>query len=317
MPGNAMLRDCVARMSIPAQDGRSRCAFVSAVVSLVAGFAAVGSTIPIFKVFRAQDGFTKAGISVTVVVYSAVTLGAIASETLVQFGPWPRDIMYLILVGILFLSIVLTRVSPGTVVRQPGGWRSTWPTVRVPRRVRRLSNIRLGPVKGELHTSSSLVLGSIFAAYMTLSTVGAPLGRRLALRAAQRVGIAALLLGMIGGVLAIASDELALLIVSTVVASIAQGIPISAVTRSLLHGGFSEDRGTGLQRDLFALLRRREHPGTHRRSALHLHPASVTCPRVRSIRPRRNRQCHGQCPKPVIQRARGHRGTTSTAPVAS
>ena len=51
-----------------------RLAFVSAVVSLVAAFAAVGSTIPLFNIYRAEDGFTNAGISMTVVAYSAATL---------------------------------------------------------------------------------------------------------------------------------------------------------------------------------------------------------------------------------------------------
>src|SRR3954468_13126784 len=54
-----------------------RLAFVSGVVALVASFAAVGSTIPLFNVYRAEDGFTNAGISITVVAYSAATLGTL------------------------------------------------------------------------------------------------------------------------------------------------------------------------------------------------------------------------------------------------
>jgi hypothetical protein len=49
-----------------------RLTFVSTVVSLVAVFAAVGSTIPLFKICRTEDGFTNSGISLTVVAYSAV-----------------------------------------------------------------------------------------------------------------------------------------------------------------------------------------------------------------------------------------------------
>ena len=56
-------------------------AFVSAVVSLMAVFAAVGSTIPLFNIYRAEDGFTNADISLTVVAYSAATL-----STLMVFG---------------------------------------------------------------------------------------------------------------------------------------------------------------------------------------------------------------------------------------
>src|SRR4051794_1224666 len=54
-----------------------RLAFVSAVVALVASFAAVGSTIPLFNVYRAEDGFTNAGISITVVAYSVATLSTL------------------------------------------------------------------------------------------------------------------------------------------------------------------------------------------------------------------------------------------------
>ncbi|GAA2056922.1 MFS transporter [Leifsonia soli] len=51
-----------------------RLAFASAVIALVATFATVGSTVPLFNIYRAEDGFTNAGISVAVVVYSAATL---------------------------------------------------------------------------------------------------------------------------------------------------------------------------------------------------------------------------------------------------
>ncbi|MEV4807242.1 hypothetical protein AB0K18_45215 [Nonomuraea sp. NPDC049421] len=46
-------------------------------VSLVAVFAAVGSTIPLFNIYRAEDGLTDAGISLTVVAYSAATLSTL------------------------------------------------------------------------------------------------------------------------------------------------------------------------------------------------------------------------------------------------
>jgi MFS family permease len=65
----------VAPVTNVAGRGRTlRLAFVSAVVSLVASFAAVGSTIPLFNIYRAEDGFTNADISMTVVAYSVATL---------------------------------------------------------------------------------------------------------------------------------------------------------------------------------------------------------------------------------------------------
>src|SRR3954451_20451343 len=56
---------------------RLQLAFLSAVVSLAAAFAAVGSTIPLFNIYRAEDGFTNADISMTVVAYSVGTIGTL------------------------------------------------------------------------------------------------------------------------------------------------------------------------------------------------------------------------------------------------
>src|SRR3954468_12353685 len=185
--------------------GRSHLlAFLSAVVALVAAFAAVGSTIPLFNVYRAEDGFSNAGISMTVVAYSAATLttllvlgrlsnhvgrrptsiaslcllvlgcllllkvhtigmliggrllmglgaglasssltsyvvdaapsrpawlasvassqtvllglavGALGSGALVQFGPWPRELIFLVVIALLLVSAALILVSPET-----------------------------------------------------------------------------------------------------------------------------------------------------------------------------------------------------------
>jgi MFS family permease len=56
-------------------------AFVPAVISLVVVFATVGSTIPLFNIYRAEDGFTNGDISLTVVAYAVATL-----ITLLVFG---------------------------------------------------------------------------------------------------------------------------------------------------------------------------------------------------------------------------------------
>jgi MFS family permease len=327
-----------------------RLAFVSAVVSLVAVFAAVGSTIPLFNIYRAEDGFTNADISLTVVAYSAATLGtllvlgrlsnyvgrrptalaslgllvlgclvllsvhhigiliagrllmgfgaglasssltayivdaaptrptwlasvassqtvmlglavgAIASGALVQFGPWPRDLIYLVLVGMLLLSAALVAISPETVTPTPGAWRSLRPSVRVPVRVRHLLPVAAAVflatwatgafyqafvpalVEDQLHTNSSLVLGLVFAAYMGPSALGAPLGGRFSPAAAQRIGMIAFLAGWIGLITAITTGALPLFIAATIVAGAAQGIAISAATRGLLYGSTLADR---------------------------------------------------------------------------
>jgi MFS family permease len=325
-------------------------AFVSAVVALMATFAAVGSTIPLFNIYRAEDGFTNADISLTVVAYSAATLstllvlgrlsthvgrrpiaiaglgllllacllllnvhaigiliagrllmglgaglasstltayivdaaparptwlasvassqtvmlglavGAIASGALVQFGPWPRDLIYLVVIGLLLLSATLIAVSPETVTPTPGGWRSLRPGVRVPVRVRHLLPVAAAVllatwatgafyqafvpalVEDQLHTNSSLVLGLVFAAYMGPSALGAPLGGRFSPAAAQRIGMIAFLAGWTGLITAITTGALPLFIAATIIAGAAQGIAISAATRGMLFGSTLHDR---------------------------------------------------------------------------
>ncbi|GAA4260815.1 MFS transporter [Dactylosporangium darangshiense] len=330
--------------------GTLRLAFLSAVVSLAAVFAAVGSTIPLFNIYRAEDGFTNAGISMTVVAYSAATLttllmtgrlsnhlgrrptsiaslgllvlgcllllhvhdigiliagrllmglgaglastsltsyivdaaparpawlasvassqtvmlglavGAIASGALVQFGPWPRELIYLVAAGLLLLSAALVAVSPETATPSPGAWLSLRPHVRVPARVRPLLPVAAvvflatwatgafyqafvpALVEDQLHTRSPLVLGLVFAAYMGPSALGAPLGGRFTSAAAQRLGTIIFLAGWIGIITAIATGTLVAFIAATIVAGASQGIAISAATRGLLHSSTPADR---------------------------------------------------------------------------
>lgn len=57
--------------------GTLRLAFLSSVVSLVASFAVAAAPIPLYNVYRAEDGFTNAGISMAVVAYAIGTIAAL------------------------------------------------------------------------------------------------------------------------------------------------------------------------------------------------------------------------------------------------
>jgi MFS family permease len=342
--------DTVSAVDETGRSARLRLAFISAVFALLAAFAAVGSTVPLFNVYRAEDGFTNAGISVAVVVYSAATLttllvlgrlsnhlgrrpisiaslsllllgcvlllnvheigilvagrlllgigaglasssltsyivdaaparpawlasvassqtvmlglavGAVSSGALIQYAPWPRQLIYLVVIGLLLVSVVLIAISPETVARKRGARRSMRPSVHVPARVRHLipvtaavllSTWSVGAfyqafvpalVENQLHTASPLILGLVFAAYMGPSALGAPLGSRFTPATAQRIGMSVFLVGMTGIITAVTTGTLLLFIVSTTVAGAAQGIAISAATRGLLQGSTLADR---------------------------------------------------------------------------
>jgi MFS family permease len=189
-----------------------------------------------------------------------LTVGAIASGALVQFGLWPRDLIYLVCVGFLSVSAVLIAISPETTTPTPAAWRSLLPRVSVPARVRHLLPVAAAVfpatgatgafyqafvpalVEDQLHTRSPLILGLVFGASMAPSVLGAPIGGRFTSAVAQRVGMITFLAGMIGIITAINAGTLALFIIATIVAGAGQGIAISGATRELLHGSTLADR---------------------------------------------------------------------------
>jgi len=322
----------------------TRLAFLAAAVSLVTSFAAAAAPIPLYNIYRAEDGFTKPGIAMAIVTYSlgtivgllvlgrlsnhlgrrvtgisslallllgcllllnvhhvgillgarllmgvgtglasssltsyivdaapeeprwlasvassqgpmlGLTIGAVASGAMVQFGQWPRQLIFLVCGGFLLLSAVLIAASPETAEPRSGGWRSLFPSVGVPERVRPLlpaagsvfiSTWAAGAfyqafvpalLQDQLHTASPLVLGLVFACYMTSSVLGAPLGGRLSALTAERVGMIVFMFGMNSAAAAIYNSSLPVFIAATIVAGIGQGIAVSAAIRGLLNG---------------------------------------------------------------------------------
>jgi MFS family permease len=228
-------------------------------MGLGAGLASSNVTAYIVDAAPARPTWL-ASVASSQTVMLGLAVGAIASGSLVQFGPWPRDLIYLVVVGMLLLSAALVAISPETVTPTPGGWRSLRPSVRVPVRVRHLLPVAAAVflatwstgafyqafvpalVEDQLHTRSPLILGLVFAAYMAPSVLGAPIGGRFTSAVAQRVGMITFLAGMIGIITAIAAGTLVLFIIATIVAGAGQGIAIGAATRGLLHGSALADR---------------------------------------------------------------------------
>ncbi|WP_128800864.1 MULTISPECIES: MFS transporter [unclassified Streptomyces] len=71
------MQDVAPPIALARRGGTLRLAFLSAVVSLVASFAAAAAPIPLYNTYRAEDGFSNAGISLAVVTYSVGTIAAL------------------------------------------------------------------------------------------------------------------------------------------------------------------------------------------------------------------------------------------------
>lgn len=189
-----------------------------------------------------------------------LALGAIGSGFLVEFGPWPTRLVYGAALALLAVSAVFIGVSPETVVRNPGAWRSLPPRMHVPARCRPLlpvacavfvSTWALGAfyqafvpalVAEQLHTTSPAVFGLVFTSYMAPNVLGAPISGRFSVAGAQRVGMGAFALGAVGLFLGVSSGSLAAFIVGSVIAGTGQGVAMSASVRGLLHGSAVAER---------------------------------------------------------------------------
>lgn len=189
-----------------------------------------------------------------------LTVGAIASGAMVQFGQWPRQLIFVACSAFLLLSAALIALSPETVRPMRGGWRSLLPRVRVPAEVRPrlpaagaifIATWAAGAfyqafvpalVEEQLLTRSPFVLGLVFACYMASSVLGAPLGGRLIPTQAERVGMIIFVFGMNSVAAAAYNDSLPVFVVATMIAGTGQGIAVSAATRALLQGTTVIDR---------------------------------------------------------------------------
>jgi MFS family permease len=348
--GSGLLPTATPVTGGPRPDPRHRLAFGSAVAALAISFAANAAPVPLYNVYRSQDGLTNGAVSLAVVAYSFGTIaallllgrlsnywgrrrtanasvvltvlgclmllevhstgslvagrllmgvgsgvastsltayivdtapsrpawlasvassqgpmfglavGAVGSGALVEVGPWPRQLVYAVIVVLLVVTAMLIAVSPETVTPKAGAWRSLRPQVGLPARVTHLLPTAaavflatwatgsfyqaLVPalVEDQLHTTSPLTIGLVFTAYMAASAFGAPLGGRFTPSTAQRIGMLAFLVAMAGIITAVTSGRLPLFIASTILAGASQGVAISATVRGLLFGSTLGDR---------------------------------------------------------------------------
>ncbi len=189
-----------------------------------------------------------------------LTVGSIASGALVQYLPgarvWVFVLMGLLLAGCLLLMVGCRESGEPT----PGVWRSLRPTVSVPPRARPLLPVALSVfaatwalgafyqsfvptiARDQLNSDNALVVSLLFAAYMAPGVAGAPLVGRLRPATAQRLGMVTFLLGVAGILASLAAASVPLLTVSTVVASLGQGMAVSASMRALLQGSTFAER---------------------------------------------------------------------------
>ncbi|MCS5506746.1 MFS transporter [Curtobacterium flaccumfaciens] len=195
---------------------------------------------------------TMAGVLNGVIPPIALATGAMSSGALVQWGPAPEQLVYLLFGALLVLLVLALFVVPEQVQRRPGALRSLRPTISVPRSSRRLFR----GVAGSLVASWALggmflslvpsALGTAFgitnhfaagALIAVVTGVGALTGlaiQRMDTRRAVLLGLVALVLGPIVTVSFVFAHSLPGMVVGSAIAGVGFGAGFQAPLRMLL-----------------------------------------------------------------------------------
>ncbi|MCH6470755.1 MFS transporter [Sinomonas terrae] len=189
-----------------------------------------------------------------------LTIGAVGSGALAQYGPAPLQAPYLGATALLLVCTLGLLVSPEAITPRHGTVASLKPRVHLPHAIRPLLPAAVSVFFGtwalggfyqafsptisaqNLGTSNSLVAGIVFASFMAPYAIGGPLTGRLSPLTAQRAGMVVFALGVIGIVIGLFTGAVVTVIVGGVIAGAAQGAAFTGSMRSLLARTNSTDR---------------------------------------------------------------------------
>lgn len=193
-----------------------------------------------------------AGVLNGVIPPIALATGALSSGALVEWGPAPEQLVYVLFGVLLVLMVIALVIVPEQVTRRPGALRSLRPTISVPRSSRRLFR----GVAGSLIASWALggmflslvpsALGAVFgitnhfaagALIAVVTGVGALTGlaiQRLDARIGVLIGLVALILGPVVTVAFVFAHSLPGLVVGSAIAGVGFGAGFQAPLRMLL-----------------------------------------------------------------------------------
>nr|WP_320049173.1 MFS transporter [uncultured Desulfuromonas sp.] len=181
-----------------------------------------------------------------------LTVGALASGLLVEYGPYPRTLCYLIVLVVLAVCSVLIAFSRETVTRRPGILASLRPRFSLPQADRRLYPVAactfvatwalggfyqaFGPsiAADQLGSQSALTGALVFSSFLLPSALGGPLAKSLTPAASQRFGMVGFTLALAGILVALNLSLIVPFLIASALAGIAQGATLTGSIRPLL-----------------------------------------------------------------------------------
>ncbi|WP_052083191.1 MULTISPECIES: MFS transporter [Nocardiaceae] len=199
-----------------------------------------------------------------------LSAGAFTSGVLVEFGPSPRMLVFVVFAAMLIAAVVWIFYGPETVTRRKGVVRSLVPAMTLPASARPYlpasaavfaSTWALGGyyqsfgpsvAADDLSSDSAVVAAAVFASYMAPVILGGPVTTKLTPIAAQRFGMILVFGCAAGLVTALSLGNTLLFIGSGVVGGIGMGAGMSGSMRLLLPTAGLHERA-GLLSVIYAL----------------------------------------------------------------
>jgi predicted MFS family arabinose efflux permease len=188
-------------------------------------------------------------------------VGPLGAGLLAEWAPAPRQLPFLIVLGLTLVGAAVVLTLPEPARREPEPWRIQWP--RVPTEIRgdfaRVSlsaatawgaaalflSIVPSYASELLGTHNLALLAAIAALALAASCVALPVSQRLRLRprTAQAIGLAVLAAGLAGLVVASPLGSLAILLVAAIAAGAGHGVAFLNAQDELNTIAPSEHRG--------------------------------------------------------------------------
>ena len=187
-------------------------------------------------------------------------IGALLSGALVEYGPAPRQLIYLVLAILLTLCASLIVFGPETVKRTPGTFASVRPKLSLPPESRRVLPYAAAVILGtwvmgafyqsfgpavagvQFNTNNALVAAAVFASIMLLNPLGGLMTGRLSPANKQRWGMAIFMLSITGVITSLAANAAVPFLISSLVAGAGWGAAFSGSVQSLLNNAQPQER---------------------------------------------------------------------------
>ena len=191
---------------------------------------------------------------------TGLTIGGVGSGFLIEYGPLPRQLPFLIALVLIAICMALVIKGKETMPVKPGALKSIKPNFTLPSAARKAFPLAavtfvctwalggffqaFGPAmaREQLHSSSAIAAALVFASIMAPSSIGASLAGRMTSKRAQFVGMLTFTLFVGGVLLSLHMGFLSTFLAASVMAGIAQGMVLTGSIGTMVSELKPEER---------------------------------------------------------------------------